>query len=215
MLIRNGEKILFTGDSVTDAGRARPVGMCNNGLGSAYVSVINNFLTAYCPEMRFPIYNTGVGGNTSRDLLARFDTDVLDLHPDTVCIMIGVNDVWRQYDTPDYKERHVYIDEYEKNLREMIEKATNAKIRVILMTPYYIEPNKEDWMRKSVDEYGSVVKKLAKEYNLLCIDVQKPFDEYLKYRYSAFVVWDRVHPNAVGSMLIAREFLKAIGFDRF
>lgn len=70
-------------------------------------------------------------------------------------------------------------------------------------------------MRKSVDEYGAVVKKLAKEYNLLCIDVQKPFDEYLKYRYSAFVVWDRVHPNAVGSMLIAREFLKAIGFDRF
>ena len=83
------------------------------------------------------------------------------------------------------------------------------------MTPFYIEPNREDPMRKRMDEYGEIVKKLAKEYGVLCIDLQKPFDKYLQYRYPAFVVWDRVHPNRIGSMLIAREFLKAVGFDGF
>ncbi len=214
MLFKNGEKILFTGDSVTDAGRARPVGIVG-GLGSAYVAVISDFFGAFCPEMRLPVYNTGVSGNTSRDLLARFDEDVIALQPDTAVILIGANDVWRQYDYPDYTERHVYPEEYEQNLRAMIDKAQSAKIRVILMTPFYIEPNREDPMRKRMDEYGEIVKKLAKEYGVLCIDLQKPFDKYLQYRYPAFVVWDRVHPNRIGSMLIAREFLKAVGFDGF
>ena len=97
----------------------------------------------------------------------------------------------------------------------MVGKALKAGIRVILMTPYYIEPNREDWMRKSMDRYGAAVKKIAERHGLMCIDLQKPFDEFLKYRYSASVVWDRVHPNNIGSMLIAREFLKAVGFDRF
>ena len=214
MLFKDNEKILFTGDSVTDAGRARPVGM-NAGLGNAYVAVVNNMLNAFYPELRLPVYNTGVSGNTSRDLAARFDSDVLALEPDTAVICIGFNDVWRQYDYPAYRETHVYIDEYERNLEEMVGKALKAGIRVILMTPYYIDPNREDWMRKSMDRYGAAVKKIAERHGLMCIDLQKPFDEFLKYRYSASVVWDRVHPNNIGSMLIAREFLKAVGFDRF
>ena len=71
MLFKDNEKILFTGDSVTDAGRARPVGM-NAGLGNAYVAVVNNMLNAFYPELRLPVYNTGVSGNTSRDLAARW-----------------------------------------------------------------------------------------------------------------------------------------------
>ena len=107
---------------------------------------------------------------------------------------------------------HVQLDEYERIMDELIAKTLPDVKGMILMTPYYMEPLKEDLMRKRMDEYGAVVKKLADKYNLMCIDFQKLYDDYLTQRHSSFIAWDRVHPNYVGAMLMGGEFLKNVGF---
>lgn len=68
-------------------------------------------------------------------------------------------------------------------------------------------------MRKRMDEYGAICKKLAEKYGCILVDLQQVFDKYFKYRHSNFIAWDRVHPNQVGATLIAMEFLKHCGFD--
>ena len=215
MLFKSHETILFTGDSVTDAGRKRPVGEgLWEGVGNGYVRQIDTILNVAYPENLYNIVNTGISGNTSKDLIARWQTDVLDIKPDYVSICIGFNDVWRHFDEPASQHKHVSIDEYRQNLQKMIELTKDNVKGMIFLTPYYMELNKDDLMRKKMDEYGNIVKELARQYNCLCIDLQKEFNEYLKYRYSAYIMWDRVHPGWIGSMIIARAFLRAVGFDK-
>ena len=212
MILQNGDKIVFTGDSVTDAGRARPIGEAY-GLGDGYVRTIENFLNVFYPECLMRVINTGVSGNTSADLLARFDTDVVDLKPKYAVSCIGFNDVWRQFDRPWQMGNHVLLGDYESNLRVMVKKCVGANIQPIFMTPYYMETNKNDAMRARMDEYGGMMKAIAKEMGVPCIDLQPAFDQLLQYRYPASIMWDRIHPGPIGSMLIATEFLKFVDFD--
>ena len=79
------------------------------------------------------------------------------------------------------------------------------------MTPYYMEPLKEDPMRKEMDQYGAVCAELAKKYETHFIDLQAVFDSYLQHRHSSYIAWDRVHPSSVGSLLIAKAFLSEMG----
>ena len=110
------------GDSITDVGRARPIGegRADDALGRGYVMMVDALLGAVYPERLIRVINMGVSGNTTRDLKARWQKDVLDLKPDWLSIMIGANDVWRQYDSPKQTEGHVLIDEYERNLSELV-----------------------------------------------------------------------------------------------
>lgn len=153
MKFKNYDRVVFAGDSVTDMGSANPVGEgLFDNLGKSYVRIIENMLVAWYPELNIRITNSGISGNTSRDLAARFDRDVVDLNPQWVSICIGINDVWRQFDTPAIPEWAVTIEEYEKNLEEMILKIKEKVKGIFLCTPYYIEPNVEDAMRKRMDE---------------------------------------------------------------
>lgn len=209
MLIKDGQKIVFAGDSVTDCGRKRPIGEgLWEGVGNGYVRFIDSYLAAEYPAQTFRCVNMGCGGNTSTDLLDRWDTDITALNPDWVVLLIGINDVWRQFDSPAQTEDGVSPEVFRKNLNEMADK-TQAKM--IWMTPYFLEPNENDAMRKRTDEYGAIVKEEAQKRNIPCIDLQQEFSEILKYRHSSFIGWDRVHPGWTGGMIIARAFLKFIG----
>ena len=127
MIIENGDRIVFSGDSVTDMGSASPVGEgLFDNLGRSYVRVVENMLVAWYPDRLIRVTNSGISGNTSRDLLARFDRDVTGLNPQWISICIGINDVWRQFDSPAMTEWSVGCDEYEKNMREMIEKSLDT-----------------------------------------------------------------------------------------
>lgn len=214
MIFKNNDRIVFAGDSVTDMGSACPVGegMFDN-LGKGYVRMIENIIASWYPELNVRITNSGVTGNTSRDLLVRFDRDVIDLKPQFVSICIGINDVWRQFDSPAFSECMVTIEEYENNLEEMILKVKDKVKGIFICTPYYIEPNGEDMMRKRMDEYGAVCKKLAKRYDCEFVDFQTMYDKFCKYKHSSFIAWDRVHPNQIGATLMAKEFLKKCDFD--
>ncbi len=215
MLFQNGDKIVFTGDSVTDANRKRPVGEgLWQGVGDGYVRTIDNLLNVIYPDWKIWIANTGCSGNTSRDIKSRWQEDVMNLKPDWVSLMIGINDIWRQFDEPAVQTSHVYANEYKSNLCEMLERTLPVVKGVIILSPYYMETNREDKMRRMCDEYGKICADVAKKYNCRFVNIQQAFDDYLVYRYPAYISWDRVHPGEIGSTIIAREFLKAIGIDR-
>src|SRR5262249_12983493 len=207
-------KLVMVGDSITDAGRARPVGEGRgDAIGKGYVMMVEALLGAVYPDQWIRVVNQGPRRNTVRNLKARWQADVLDLSPDWVSVMIGTNDVWRQFDSPRQTETHVLVDEYERTLEELV-LATLPKVKgLVLMTPFYIEPNRADPMRAAMDRYGAVVRRLAEKHHTLFVDTQAPFDEVLKTRYPASINWDRVHPDYVGSMVLARAFVDAIGFD--
>jgi len=214
MRLEKGQKLLFIGDSITDCERAKPVGEGLFGaLGKGYVSLVDALLQAVYPELGIRVVNMGVSGNNVVDLEKRWQEDVLDQKPDWLSIMIGTNDVWRQYDTPFIKEWHVYPDRYEAGLRALVERTKPLAGGLVLMTPFYLESNKQDAMRRTMDEYGTIVKRVAEEAGALFIDTQAAFDAVLKELYSATLAWDRVHPTQAGHAVLARAFLKAVGFD--
>jgi lysophospholipase L1-like esterase len=214
MLLEAKSKLVMIGDSITDCERARPVGEGLFGaIGKGYVSLVDALLTAAYPESGIRVVNMGASGNTVRDLKDRWQSDVLDLKPDWLSIMIGTNDVWRQFDLPTQTEKHVYIDEYEATLEELVQRTRPQLQGLVLMTPFYIEPNSDDYMRRTMDQYGEVVKKLASKYDAKFVDTQAAFNRALAHIYPATLAWDRVHPNMAGHALIARAFLQAVGYD--
>lgn len=212
MRIQAGSRLVMTGDSITDAGRARPFGeRAFGGLGTGYVNLVDALLGACAPAAEIRVINTGISGNTVRDLKARWRTDVLDLKPDWVSVMIGINDVWRQFDCPLAPEKHVLPEEYEATLDDLAASTLPSVRGMVLMAPYYIEPNKADAMRAMMDRYGAVVRRVAEKRGALFVDTQAAVDEALKACYPAAISWDRVHPLTMGHMILARAFLRAAG----
>ncbi len=213
MKIEANSKLVMIGDSITDCGRAQPIG---EGLfeahGKGYVAYVAGLLTATYPERRIRVVNMGTSGNTVRDLRARWQRDVIDLHPDWLSIMIGINDVWRQYDSPLQPEIQVDIEEYERTLDELISLSKPHLRGLVLMSPYFIEPNPADAMRATMDRYGAVVQRLARKHACIFVDTQAAFLKVLRHCHPAALAWDRVHPNTAGHMVIGQAFLNAIEF---
>lgn len=220
MIFEKGDRILFAGDSVTDMGSNQPIGE-GNGLGStSYVNIMHCFLSASYPELKLRLSNAGHSGATTRSYLANFDSDVLnpapvEYKPDWVSICLGINDVWRQFDSPVMPDRHVLPDEYEANLEEMIKRIQeNLNVKgIFIATPFMMEPCKEDAMRKRMDEYGAICKKLSEKHGCILVDFQAAFDEFLQHYHSAYIAWDRIHPNFLGAHILAKAFLKKCDFD--
>jgi len=213
MLIQPGSKLVMIGDSITDSGRQRPVGEgLFEALGKGYVSIVNGLIGAAIPGDRIRVVNMGISGNTVRDLESRWETDVVGLNPDWLSVMIGINDVWRQFDSPLQAEWHVMIGEYETILDRLCAKTRPSLKGLVLMAPYFIEPNRSDPMRAMMDRYGAVVKKLASKHKAVFVDTQAAFDDVLANMHPVAMAWDRIHPNTVGHAVIARAFLKAVGY---
>lgn len=214
MIFEDCDRIVFAGDSVTDMGSVNPVGEgLFDNVGKSYVRIIENMLAAYYPKTRVRVTNSGISGNTSRDLLERYDRDVISLNPDWVSICIGINDVWRQFDSPAIPDGQVMPDEYEKNVEKMILDVKDKVKGIFILTPYYMEPNRDDMMRARMDEYVAICKKLAEKHGCILVDFQKLYEDYCKIRHSSYITWDRVHPNQVGATLMARAFLEKCDFD--
>ena len=205
-------RLVMIGDSVTDCDRARPVGEGDPAaLGHGYVAETAALLMAVYPARSVRVINMGISGNTVRDLAARWDTDVLVLKPDWLSVMIGINDVWRHFDAVRQAEA-VPPEEFVRTYDGLLIR-THAQLKgLVLMTPYYIEPAPTDAMRQRMNEYGAIVKQLAMEHDAICVDTQAAFDRALVHHESAVFSADRVHPNRIGHMILARAFLNAVGF---
>ncbi|MCY2929989.1 MAG: SGNH/GDSL hydrolase family protein [Planctomycetota bacterium] len=210
MKIQANSRLVMIGDSITDCGRARPIGTWPDGLGTGYVALTAALLGAACPSHPVDVLNTGIGGNTVRDLVGRWTSDVLDLKGDWLSVMIGINDVWRQFDCPNNPEFHVYLPDYERMYDALLASTRPGLKGLVLATPYVIEPDKADPMRAMMDKYSAVVKKLAAKHNAILVDTQGAFDEILRHTPKEKLAGDRIHPNLIGHMVIARAFAKAL-----
>jgi lysophospholipase L1-like esterase len=213
MILEKNDKLVMTGDSITDCNRKRPEG---EGLfdpyGSGYVNMVKAFLDAGYPDRPVRVVNKGCSGFTVLNLKETWKESVLDQKPDWLSIMIGINDVWRHFDSPKMPEKLVGIGEYETTLQELITLARPGLKGLILITPYFIEPNRGDPMRVQMDAYGAVVKSLARKHGAVLVDTQAGFDRMLKFMHPMELAWDRVHPNSSGHAVLAKCFLDAIGF---
>jgi lysophospholipase L1-like esterase len=211
MLIEPDSKLVMIGDSITDCNRAFPIGETSNGgLGNGYVSLVNALLTATYPRHRIRVINTGEDGNTVRDLAARWQNDVLALQPDWLSVMIGINDVWRLFNSTLQVEWHVSLGTY-ATLRHQ---RTRPQLKgLILMTPYLIEPDRADPIRAMMDRYGAAVRAVAEKYQAIFVDTQAAFDVVMKDVHPMSLAGDRVHPGLTGHAILARAFLAAIKYE--
>lgn len=213
MLFEKNARIVFMGDSITDSGRnydAKPAGW--SSWGDGYVSLINGYTTAFLPDKELMIVNRGINGHRINDLQDRWQKDVMDFKADYVTVKIGVNDVYGNFGGAfNHDDRIVNVETYERIYRELIEQTLPTVKGMILLSPFLVESNMHDPIRRMVDEYRSVVEKLAKEYNLPYGDVQAEIDEFLKVQPGLELSYDRVHPVLAGHVLIAKTWLKAVG----
>lgn len=209
------DRIVFMGDSITDCNRnyqALPAGWSSWGEG--YVNLINAYTTALFPEKELMIVNQGVSGDTIVDLINRWEKDCLSFQPNWVTVMIGINDIWRQFDGRFMQTALIDEQIFEKTYRELIEKTKEHVKGMILLSPFMVEGNKKDPMREKVDNYREITQRLAEEYQLLYGDCQKPIDEFLTCQSSYVLSSDRVHPSLAGHLLLAKVWLESIKLEK-
>jgi lysophospholipase L1-like esterase len=213
MLLEPKSKLLLIGDSITDCGRKFPVGeTLNDGLGNGYVSLVDALLTATYPDLKVRVINMGIGGNTVLDLYERWERDVTALEPDWLSVMIGINDVWRQFDSFQTPDQVISIGKYTTTLEKLINISRPTLKGLILMTPYYLQPNRSDPMRVMMDAYGEVVYQLALKYDAKLVDTQAAMDLAMRDIPALSLATDRVHLNLAGHMILARVFLASIEY---
>jgi lysophospholipase L1-like esterase len=206
MRIEPRQKIVFIGDSITDAGR-RDVAV---PYGNGYVSMVRQMLIARHPSYDLNLLNRGINGNTVRDLAGRWDRDVIAERPDWVTIMVGINDVWRQFFGD--PATAVFPVEYEATLKLLAHRAIDGGASVILMSPYMIETNRNLPIVQQMTIYGHIMKRVAGEVGALYVDIQAAWNAALKVTVPTFWSNDNFHPYGPGHALIAREWLRAIAF---
>jgi len=211
--LKPGTRLLFIGDSVTDCGRLRPIGTgSRDALGKGYIAEVDKLLREVHPRRPVRITNMGISGNTVRDLSKRWDEDVLTLAPEWLVVMIGVNDVWRQFDWVN-RSGAVLPDDFELTY-EMLLRRTRPNLKgLVLMTPFYVESDRSDLMRQKIDAYGAIVKELARRHEALLVDTQAAFDRVLRRLDFKLLAADRVHPTEIGHNVLAYAFVRALGIS--
>lgn len=199
--------IVFQGDSITDMGRGRTADP-NHLLGHGYAFLIAASQAEAYPERRVTFINRGVSGNTSHDLIPRWQTDTLDFRPDVVSILIGVNDVLHKlrdnqpFSIADYEET------YDKILAETVISVPNAKL--ILGEPFFAPGQRTlaqiDRWPEAIRQEDEVVDKLARKYHAAVVHYPKMFQEAYKRAPVDFWIWDGIHPTYAGQQLMAYEW---------
>ena len=202
-------KILFFGDSITDAGRDKEDLNSENRFGNGFVKCAVNELVSQGSTHEF--INRGISGNRIVDLYARIKCDCWNLKPDVLSILIGVNDIWHEIET----QNGVELDRFEKVYRMLLEDTVKRlpNVKIILCEPFVLKGvatvNEGDkWQRfLAVYEYASVVKKLAEEYGLYFLPLQEKLSKVAGDTPSEYLT-DGVHPAPQGAKLIADEWIK-------
>ena len=205
-------KVLFYGDSITDAGRENQVGAPNVRLGYGYVTCAAAKLLERDP-VGYEIYNRGISGNRIVDIYARIKKDCWNLEPDVISILIGINDIWHEAS----HKNGVELDRFETVYRMLLEdtKKVLPNVKLIICEPFMLEGSataeKMEYFSK-VGDYAAVAKKLSDEFEAVFVPLQEMFDVNGAKYGNATLLADGVHPTLAGAALLANEWIKA--FDR-
>jgi len=215
MLIQSNSRLLFIGNSITDCGRKRPIGSggFDQALGNGYVSLVDAALAAVYPDFAISTINMGINGDTVHDLKYRWTKDVLELKPDWLSILIGINDVWQHINQLRQSEGQDPVNRFAETLDELVEQVRPAVHGLILMTPYYLETYPLEPMRAMMDQFGAAVGEVAARHQALLVDSQAAFNPVIDNVDPLQLAMDRVHINLAGHMILARAFLREVGFS--
>lgn len=203
-LLTPGSRVLFTGDSITDADRDRDD---DTDLGRGYAMIAAALFGARHPECRVTFGNTGIGGSRVQDLRATWERNCLRWRPDVVSILVGVNDTGFRYD-------HGWLvpaEEYERDYRQILDRTVAIGAAIVLVEPFLapVRPEQRRW-REDLDPKIAVVRKLAADYGARLV----PADAVLAARVAAtgpeYWCADGVHPTPAGHALLAEEWLRIV-----
>lgn len=200
------QTILFQGDSITDAGRSRTDDI-NLGLG--YPTLVKGEL-GYENPGQYTFYNRGISGNRVVDLYARIKIDFINLKPDYLSILIGVNDVWHEFGSGNGVSAEKYFKVYSMLIEEIKEALPDTKI--MILEPFVLkgagtEEHFEEFQAE-VQKRAAKAKEIAEKYNLSFITLQDKFDEAAKTAPNEYWLADGVHPTTMGHELIKRAWIE-------
>ena len=197
-------KILFQGDSITDAGRNRDD---IHDLGGGYPKYAAAYMKEAFPDVDFEFVDLGISGNQTKDLVDRLESDFIDIQPDIVSIMIGINDVWHHAGDRSWIPNEVFEARY-RTVLEKIKTQTKAKIMII--EPFRVPVADKEFFREDLDPKIQVIRRLAREY----ADVFLPTDGLLASAYlgkePTEFASDGVHPTAMGADFIGKLYCKYV-----
>ena len=209
---KKGMVFLFQGDSITDGNRGRNSDP-NHIMGHGYAFAVAAQLGADYPAMDFNFYNRGVSGNTILDMAARWQRDTLDLKPDLLSILIGVNDSSSQvfpWGNP------VTVKKYEETYERLLSltKEKYPDILFVLGEPFILKVGMVDtyWeaYRTDIEKRQSIVRKLSEQYDAVFVGFQEMFNQACSKAPADYWLWDGIHPSVAGHELMAREWLKQV-----
>lgn len=200
--------VLFQGDSITDCGRAREATGPNIGLGSGYPLMAAAHLLCSKADEGLKFFNRGISGNRIVDLYARWKIDGLNLNPEVISILIGVNDTWHGFGS----NNGVEVPRFEQVYRMLLQWTVQARpgVKLVLGEPFVFVCGAvaKDWVPE-INQRRDVVRKMADEFDAVLIPYQEIFDAALKRAPAEYWLGDGVHPTPAGHHLMAEAWLKA------
>jgi lysophospholipase L1-like esterase len=206
-----GFTFLFQGDSITDGNRTRNNDW-NHVMGHGYAYIVASKLWFELPEKGFHFFNRGISGNKLTDLAKRWQADTLDLKPDVLSLLIGINDVAAFLDgDPAFS-----AEQYETGYRALLEQTRQQlpSVQLVLCAPFILPvgPVKDKWeaYNLEVKQRQQIVKKLSLEYQAILVEFQQAFNKALDKAPAEYWIWDGIHPMPAGHELMAREWLSQV-----
>lgn len=190
-------KIIFIGDSITASNKNTDP----DRLGDGYVRMIKEVL-----PKEVTVINKGVNGHRVTDLAFRWQRDVIDLEPDLLSVSIGINDVWRQLDSPQLEQVDVsqFVEVYRGLLSQL-----SPKTKLVLMEPTIIKENTESQGNQLLIPYVEAVRKLATEFDAVLVPTHEVFINHLTKKPDVSLTTDGVHMRRKGNELMAKTWLEA------
>ncbi len=199
-------KILFQGDSITDAAREREF---DQHLGVGYPNLVAARLGFEEPE-KYEFINRGIGGNRSIDVLARIRSDIINIQPDVMSILMGINDVWHELASGNgvsCKDYEIYYDMLISRIKEAL-----PSTRIMILEPFVLKgpATEEKWdeFRRGTEENAAAAARVAKKHGLPFVKLMDKFDAAAKLAETTYWLKDGVHPTPMGHELIAKEWMK-------
>lgn len=198
-------KILFQGDSITDAGRNRED--CHN-LGDGYPKYAAEQIQKMFPDTQFEFINLGISGNQTKDMIERIDTDIVDVNPDIISVLVGINDVWHHSEGWAVISDEDFENRYRTILSAIKEK---TKARLVMIEPFLL-PTQDKYFYPTLETKIRVVRKLAREY----ADIYIPLDGILEAQLingkiqSSDYATDGVHPTPLGAEFVGSIYAQYV-----
>lgn len=199
-------KIVFQGDSITDAGRDY---RNYHNMGNGYPKYAAQQIAEENPDIEFDFYNFGISGNRTCQLFDRLYKDGLEFGPDIISFLIGINDIWHRYGNNKIATTDAQIETNYRAILERVKRETNAKI--VMLSPYLLDCDDKEAMREDLKTVLPIVRKLADEFADVYVPLDEKFAEAIKTQPEPkFYSGDGVHPNQNGAAFIGKLYAEAI-----